>query len=171
MKDEEWMQVEGWPYSVSDQGRVRNDRTGHVLRPAKHNCGYRHVALCEGKKRRRAYVHHLVLEAFVSPRPEGEETNHKNGNKADNRLANLEWVTRSANASHAARTGLRDYSSITGVGCWKAKLTPRSVREIRDRYANTDVSSYTLAREYGVSPRAVRMAIHGETWAHVEETP
>jgi hypothetical protein len=98
-----WRPVAGVPCcDVSDAGDVRcgcelleswvNGATGYVL-----------VKLDDGPPR---YVHQLVLEAFVGPRPPGHQANHKSGSKCDNRLENLEWVTPSENSRHAHRTGL-----------------------------------------------------------------
>ena len=110
--NEEWRPVVGWEdlYEVSDQGRVRSsDRTvhckngrtrrykGRLLKPQKSGGGYLQVALCRGDKPRRSYIHRLVLAAFAGPCPDGMETRHLNGNPADNRLANLQYGTRSEN--------------------------------------------------------------------------
>jgi DNA-binding transcriptional regulator YiaG len=54
-------------------------------------------------KRKRKWAHRLVLEAFVCKPKNGQEANHINGIKSDNRLMNLEWVTKSQNAIHAHR--------------------------------------------------------------------
>lgn len=67
-------------------------------------------------------VHRLVLEAFVGPCPPGYETNHGNGQKADNTLANLEYVTPSQNLQHAWDTGLmprtrRHYKKVLQTHC------------------------------------------------------
>ena len=88
-------------YEVSNQGRVRNARTGLVLRPRKHNWGYQQVALFYKGQRKDCYIHDLVATAFVEGWREGLEVNHKNGVKSDNRAENLEWVTASENHQHA----------------------------------------------------------------------
>lgn len=92
-------------YDVSDQGRVRSLRfrggrvdvprkTPLILRPALSKFGYWHV----GIDRRARQNHLLVLEAFVGPRPIGQEAAHLNGVRTDNRRENLAWKTRSENA-------------------------------------------------------------------------
>ena len=73
------------------------------------SCGYLIVTLCDGNgKRQNKRVHRLLMEAFV-PNPENKaHVNHKDGNKLNNCLSNLEWATPSENARHAANTGLCD---------------------------------------------------------------
>jgi len=88
-------------YEVSNLGRVRNARTGLVLRPRKHNWGYQQVALFYKGQRKDCYIHDLVATAFVEGWREGLEVNHKNGVKTDNRAENLEWVSSSENHRHA----------------------------------------------------------------------
>lgn len=102
---EEWTDVPGFPgYRVSNLGRVRG-RRGWILKtyPAGSSTYPSFTACVPGRERRRIPVHRAVLFAFVGVPPEGHECNHINGNKLDNRLDNLEWVTRSENALHRTR--------------------------------------------------------------------
>lgn len=69
------------------------------------NTGYEQVKLYEDGTHRFRRVHHLVLEAFVGPRPAGMETRHLNGVRADNRLENLAWGTPTENAADKIRHG------------------------------------------------------------------
>lgn len=106
---EEWRPVVGWAglYEVSDLGRVRSlpksvahrlvgnySVAGRVLKPYPIRTGHLYVNLChEGKKKHR-YVHQLVLEAFVGPRPDGTEACHfPDREPSNNRLENLRWDT------------------------------------------------------------------------------
>ena len=101
---ENWKDVAGYEgrYQVSNCGRVKNIRTGRVLRPAKNSRGYLRVLLCKDNEKKNRSVHRLVALAFVPSEREGLEVNHKNGVKTDNRAENLEWVTRSENMVHLA---------------------------------------------------------------------
>lgn len=95
-----WRDVVGFEgrYEVSDTGAVRNAQTGRVLKPIV--CTNHYIAASLGRGNRKL-VHRLVAAAFI-PNPEGKLcTNHKNGKRADNRVANLEWVTVSENHLHA----------------------------------------------------------------------
>jgi HNH endonuclease len=103
-----WMVVAAYPtYEVSSLGRVRNRETlqiKHQFRVgSRPGTGYRGVRL-EGDK---VSVHRLVMSTFVENALNKRTVNHKNGNKVDNRLSNLEWATDSENNSHAYATGLK----------------------------------------------------------------
>lgn len=100
----DFVPVAGFPlYKVSKRGIVLGqngkrlaDRTVGSSRPG--NIPYLIVALYDGHgKRTEKFVHHVVLETFVGPRPEGMEARHLNGNHSDNRLRNLAWGTRAQN--------------------------------------------------------------------------
>jgi hypothetical protein len=104
--DEIWAVISTYPrYEVSTLGRVRRiaggrgARPGRPLKPRPGRGGYLTVALyTDDGFRCDAYVHHLVLEAFVSLKPSGMETCHRNSDQTDNRLSNLRWGTPESNA-------------------------------------------------------------------------
>jgi len=96
----EWRPVPGFEefYKVSRDGRVWSCHTDQILTPylntsrARECDRYFRVDLRSDGDRRQAYVHHIVLEAWVSDRPEGAHAHHINSDHHDNRLENLEWV-------------------------------------------------------------------------------
>lgn len=110
---EQWRPVVGFEdlYAVSDQGRVRRIGRSRGTRPDPimgarlSKKGYARVSLHDGPRIKDVLVHKLVLTTFVGEQPD-LFCNHKNGIKADNRLANLEWVTAQQNTDHALRLGL-----------------------------------------------------------------
>lgn len=121
---EEWRTIPAFPdYSASNLGRIRRDTAGQratvgrILRDGVHPVThYRGVTLRDDAGRERsALIHSLVMSAFVGPRPALHETNHIDGNKANNALSNLEYVTKSENTIHAVRLGLRPYSNRRGA--------------------------------------------------------
>ncbi len=98
-------------YEVSDDGRVR---TKHELCTRLDSDGY--VMVGRGEK-----VHRLVLRAFVGPAPPGYEADHINRDRADNRLVNLRWVTRSQNLRGTRRP---NKSGTPGVRFREDRLNP-----------------------------------------------
>lgn len=124
MEQEIWKDVEGFNgYQISNLGRVKsyyNNTT--IIRKTSVVCGYKHLMLSKNKKKYNFYIHKLVANAFI-PNPENKpEVNHIDGNKLNNNISNLEWVTRKENCQHAWKTGLcehnhmilktRDYSKL-----------------------------------------------------------
>lgn len=98
---EEWRKVDGFPdYSVSSYGRVRRDGGGNrpsivrILQYGRKNGKYLSVTLSLNSIPREIAVHRLVLETFI-PNPLGlPEGNHKDADKHNNYVTNLEWVTK-----------------------------------------------------------------------------
>lgn len=92
-------------YSVSDNGEVRKDTTNRLMK-LQIQQGYSHVTIQINRKPKRFRVHRLVAEAFI-PNPDGKPyVNHIDGNRQNNSVTNLEWVTPAENTRHAVDTGL-----------------------------------------------------------------
>lgn len=115
--DEIWKNIVGYHgYMASNLGRIKSFLTnsnGRILKERYDKDGYKMVWT---KHRAGARVHQLVLLAFE---PEGyfdgAVVNHKNGNKEDNKLSNLEWATISENTQHAYDTGLAESANSSPV--------------------------------------------------------
>jgi len=91
--------IEGFPYEVSDEGRVYSAHTDKILRPYTGQAGrYLIVDLRKDGKREQRSVHTLVMEVFEGPPPEGQEVNHIDGDPQNNALSNLEYVTPEENS-------------------------------------------------------------------------
>lgn len=161
---ERWRAVVGYEgrYEVSDRGEVFSLKSERVLSPGHHQAGYPRVMLCDTSGARSVLIHRLVLEAFVGPRPPGTECCHKNGNPKDNRLENLRWDTRKANAADAAEHGTR----TIGERQPQAKLSDEKVRSIR-ALAVCGVRQSTIAAAFGVSRSVVCRVLKREIWRHV----
>ena len=125
---EKWLPVVGYEgvYEVSDQGRVRSlDRTdarGHRIRgrmlrlvsqAATGPDSRQTVSIHWGGVQRTRLVHHLVLEAFVSPRPDGLEACHGDGDARNNAVSNLRWGTHKSNEADKLRHGTHPKVNIT----------------------------------------------------------
>ena len=112
---EQWKPIEGTDgtYEVSNTGKIRsNNYLGHgsqkELSLSKDKKGYMRVRIYTGGSRKTVKVHREVAKAFI-PNPENKpEVNHKDGNKENNRVNNLEWSTSGENTTHAYDTGLKE---------------------------------------------------------------
>lgn len=104
--DEQWRPVPNYPdYDVSDYGRVYSHRRGRLL-SIHNNQGYCCVNLSNHDGWRQLRVHRLVALAFISGHFEGAFVNHIDGDKQNNHVDNLEWVTHQENVNHAKENGL-----------------------------------------------------------------
>jgi hypothetical protein len=169
-----WRSIFSAPeFQVSDQGEIRRAfpggsnaaKVGRLLKLRRDRKGYERVNLSSQGVVRTFKVHSLVAEAFLGRCPAGQQTNHKNGVKHDNRVANLEYVTPSGNVRHALKEGLRHPQR--GSKCSWAKLTEAAVVKLRRRYATGQHTLAELAVEAGVSEGAIFYAIKKTTWEHV----
>src|SRR5690606_10829231 len=122
--------------------------------------GYLLVSWKSGGSTRTGRAHRLVWEAVNGPIPEGMEINHINGRKSDNRIENLEAVTRLQNMRHAYAAGL---NRAIGAGNGRAKLAEAQVSEILRRHACGETAR-ALAFDFGVNESAVGKIVRGERW-------
>lgn len=152
-------------YEVSDNGEVRSLITGKTLAQFKNNSGYYRVSLWRDNSGRNELVHRLVAEAFI-PNPLGKRTvNHKDGDKSNNSVENLEWMTGRENTRHASTNGLLR----SGENHQNAKLNKEQVKFIKDSYRPKDreFGQRAMARKFGVSQHAVYDVLRGATWGDV----
>ena len=158
---ERWLTVArgGGVYDVSSLGYVRSLshmtngrgwREGRVLKPSATPSGYSQVQLSVDGRVEHAYVHDLVAEAFIGPKPEGQEVRHGPGGKSDNSAANLSYGTHKQNIDDMIEHGTR----TSGDRHHLAKLTDEDADVIRDARRRR-VSVTDLAAQYHVSKATI----------------
>ena len=167
----DWQPIIGYEgaYEVNAIGEVRRigkgrgvKAGGRILKLTDHKQGYKAITLYLRNQGRTFLVHRLVGLTFLGPIPKGHEVNHKDGNKQNNRVENLEYVTRPYNMTHAVIIGTLNNS---GANNPSAKLTTEQVKEIRGRYRFGGGPGYkALADEYGVTWEAIRNIIKRRAW-------
>lgn len=173
--DELWKDIKGFEgyYQVSNYGNARSlDRVietkrgprtykGQSLTLSEHTGGYLNISL--GRKNKR-FVHRLVAEAFISNPNDLPEVNHKDGDKRNNYVSNLEWVTPSDNQLHSKETGL----APTGEIHPQAKLSNEDVEFIRNNYIpkHPEFSGKALAEKYGVARSIISRIINNTKRIH-----
>ena len=138
-------------YGISNKGNVKSLKTGKILKPSISG-RYARVTL-EGKK---YYIHRLVGEFFI-PKIEGKIfINHKDGNRYNNDVSNLEWCTQKENVTHSILSGRRNRPA--------AKLNKDQVKEIRTKYSKRTESYRIIGERYGVCGMTISQILRNETW-------
>lgn len=163
---EEWRAIEGFDgYQASTHGRIKTLRNGrkHILKPRLqgHYC-YLAVGLHRDGEQRGYPVHRLVAETFI-PNPENKsEVNHVDGDKFNNAVANLEWVTHAENVQHAYAAGLQK----SGGDRSDSDLTNEQVEWCRTvcKLGDKEFGAKALAEKLGVKAHTVRLAVCGKTY-------
>lgn len=149
----EYRTLELSDYTITEDGKVINNRTGRHVKPQPNGKGYYRVSI-GGKLR---FVHRLVAEMYV-PNPDNKpQVNHIDGDKTNNRADNLEWVTNGENRQHAINNKLHP----RGEKHPGSKLTWDDVEFIR---SNPDKTITELANMLGVSRSTVSSVRCFETW-------
>ena len=128
-----WKDVEGYEglYLVSNDGRVKGTKSKKVLKFSYSYNGYRRVKLYRGAKGKTFMVHRLVANAFVLNPQNKPQVNHIDGNKQNNTVDNLEWVTQTENLVHAVRLGLIDTNLMVKATSKKANQYDKSGKLIK----------------------------------------
>lgn len=107
---EEWKAVAecNGDYYISDHGRVKSYKFGkeRILKPGTNTKGYQIISICTNTLRPSKLIHQLVALSFIANPDNKPQVNHKDGNKLNNHIDNLEWVTIRENIQHAWDTGL-----------------------------------------------------------------
>jgi hypothetical protein len=161
---EEWRDIP-WArgvYQASSLGRIRSlDRIGkigqklrgRILKQHTNHHGYQMVVI--GNTGNPVRVHHMVLDAFVGPRPDGTECRHLNGDPSDNRPCNLSWGTQ-----------LQNFFDSVKHGTSTSKLSPQDVLEIRE-LRESGKTHEEIAAIFEISSTQVGRIVNGESWIWV----
>ena len=169
-KEEEWRAVlwEGNEtfYEVSDKGRVRNKETNRLKKLQKNGSGYMKTILHIDKIQKAVFAHRLVAMAFI-PNPNNySDVNHKNKDRADNRVENLEWVTKSQNMKHSHENGHKSFKRAVNQ------------YDLDDNLIKTHESIRAAAKNMNTHPRNIDRCLRegqeqygGYKWRYANELP
>lgn len=154
-------------YEVSSDGEIRRvvrvlprgRRVPYLLGQRTGNSGYLHASISVGGVARNILVHRMVLRTWVGEPPtEQHHAAHINGDRLDNRLANLVWASPAENAAHKGGHGT-DHSPRS--------LTAEAVARMRRIYVEGDISYRKLGKLFGVSAATACGAVTGRYWSHL----
>jgi len=157
----------GYHYYATDDGHIYSEHLKRNISEYFDKDGYKKVRLSNGDGTRKVFsVHRLVLETF-SPNPNSDklQVNHIDGDKTNNSLSNLEWVTCKENIQHGYRTGL--YHNIGDNNNGDHKLCTSQVLEIIDLLLAKNMTIQAIADKYQVSKFAIESIKYKRTWKHL----
>lgn len=163
---ENWLPAPGfeWRYEVSDLGRVRNTRTGRVLKPTvMRRHGYAQVGLYNPGELQpiSCRVHILVARAFTGLQIDpAHQVCHEDGVKTNNAASNLRWDTAAGNAADRIAHGTHKFGETVGT----SKLTNDQAADIKGRL-HLGETGRALAKEFAVSEHAISKLKTGKNWA------
>lgn len=147
-------------YEVSDKGEIRNKKTKRILHQFVGKDGYVRTQF-DGKTKT---VHRIVAKAFLKTSKNKLFVNHKDGNKQNNNVSNLEWCTSSENQKHAYKHNLK--TRLIGSKNGRSKLTNENVEFIKKNYVPCSkiYGAKALSKRFGVAPQTISAVITGQNW-------
>jgi hypothetical protein len=152
-------------YEVSDEGGyVRRIDNGYVMTNCGSPTGYAQVHLRYAGRNKYAYVHILVLSAYVPKPSPDHEVNHLDGNKQNNSLSNLAWCTRSENIRHSF--DVLGHTIRHGIATGMARFTDADIPVIRVRRAAGETLQ-AIASSYGTDTSTISKITRRQAWSHV----
>lgn len=167
----EWRPVLDGYYAISEIGDVRRlvkcqgAQVGKLIKPYLSTTGYLSIKAYLNGKKVSSSIHRLVAAAFLGTAPSLKHVvNHKDGNKLNNHVANLEYCTKSADIFHAYATGLR--KPCQGESHGQTKLTSDQVREIR-RLWKSGTKQSAIARLFETPAPTIGSICQGRCWRHI----
>lgn len=154
-------------YKINKNGEIYSLLTNKFLKPR--GKIYSAVILYVNSVSKSYTVHKLMCMTFIDFNyiEKGLVCNHKDGNKHNNVLTNLEVVTKSENVIHAYSMGLNSSNPKRGEDCSKSKLKEAQVVEIFLRFKEGNITKEELASLYGVSKYAIKHIVTRNRWQHI----
>lgn len=166
---EEWRPIENYEgyYEVSNEGRVRNARTGYIMKKRLNVDGYVKATLTINYKAKDFGVHRLVAKAFIPNKENKETVNHIDGNKENNHISNLEWLDRHEQLEHAYKLGLK--KPDRGCNNCNSTLTEEQVRFIREHYIprSKEWGTVALGKMFNLNNATIGDIVRRETYKDI----
>jgi hypothetical protein len=130
-------------YEINIKGVVRNKTSGKFINIRLAKIGYYTCNLWKENKYKTKYIHRLIAEYFIDDKFIHLQVNHKDGNKLNNDISNLEWVTNKENISHSILNGLTPLNEYRA----STKLSNVEIKQIRE----SKDSQRILAKKFNCS--------------------
>jgi hypothetical protein len=173
-----WKTIDDYPdYQASTFGNIRSiDKTveridgrsmrikGRILKPEISNAGYFLVSVVKERRSYKKTIHRLIAKTFIKNTKNDKEVNHKDGNKLNNILVNLEWISPKENIQHAIKNGK---FKIQGEFANFAKLKEKDVYEIVDKLRH-GVKYKIISKKYNISKTQIWRIKYKKNWKHLK---
>lgn len=157
-------------YAITDTGDVisvkRQGTTGSALKHQIMSNGYHRVTLRDNGRKQQFYVHRLVAEHFLQNPLNKPCVNHKDGNKGNNKIQNLEWCTYAENMTHAIRNQLSHTPHFCGEQHPMHKVSAEDVSIIR-RMSADGTDHVAIAKLFGITKEQVHNIVVKKHWKDV----
>lgn len=152
-------------YIITNFGWVLNTDKNKIQSPFITNNGYLRVCLSFNGKRKKYLIHRLVAEYFIPNPYNYPEVNHKDGNKFNNKVTNLEWVTAKENVIHSYDHSLNH----SGEKNRMSTITNDQCREICMYLERNELTMNEIAKKVGTTRKVVSHIRHKETWTRISK--
>lgn len=176
---ENWKDIKGYEglYQININGLVkslsREINNGNGIRKSKefitksydNGHGYLRVCLSKNNSKKFILIHALIAIHFIENPENLPIINHKDGNKKNNSVSNLEWCTYSHNNQHGFNTGL--IKSLKGEKCKKSKLSDIQVLEIKKMLSENKLTQKEISKKFNISSNTISSIKTKTTWKHL----
>lgn len=149
-----------WSYGVNSRRKPQ----GGWMKPQPIGKGYLIVMIKRDGKYKHPLVHRLVAQAYIPNPKRLKEVNHKDGDRTNNIVENLEWVDSTGNKQHAIRLGL--YKNLIGENHYKSKLADKDIEEIRRLGKKGNLYQWEIGKIYGVNQSTISSILSGKQRKH-----
>jgi len=167
-----WKTIPGFSlYQASTLGNLKtfnwkNKGVERIMKPAKDASGYLRTVLINDKgKHCTIKVHRIIATTFLENPENKKQVNHKDADKSNNRVDNLEWCTFTENIRHSIDNNLM--VPHPGEKNGFSKLTEKQVLEIRAKFRKRIYTREMLGQEYGVKPSCIKDVVTRKSWKHI----
>lgn len=172
MPNEVWKQLDGYSrYLFSNYGRIKSTKyqggkSERIIHPAISGGYLKSIFLNDNGIYDSHVVHRLICLAFYpNDNYKNLEVNHKDANKVNNHIDNLEWVTRQQNMDHAKENNLNVILKGEQIG--NSILKEWQVLEIRSKFKRRIYTRRMLSQEYNISEATIKEVVNRRTWRHI----
>lgn len=161
--EEIWKDIPDWEnlYQISSIGRIKSVRYNKFRKSVIGIRGYHTISLWNKRFNQTLYVHRLLAQLFIENPDNKTCVNHKDGNKLNNNLNNLEWVTYSENNKHAFDTGLKISNNKFGTQSKRGIFNKTDLHEIKNM-VNSGLNNKQIAEKFQVDSSTIQKIVSGK---------